>query len=485
MAQIARGGRFARVITRILIAGIAGLLLTTSCAAAHPEDTTDTPTPSGTRVPGTRVPPPTTPPGPSGCSGPTTPQMLPNEGMEDTRSEAKDYPRLRGASDIVWHQRTGRFRLELANPTCASWNDTQLSFFLGRVSRDPSVVSLEYASPSGWKRLRLGWVDPEEPEEIASEPLLVDFRSGERKAYDFRLTLPKALATPSAFAGMGARLDAAGEHAYEWSSTIQVESRTPQQLSVTAPPSVTPRGAPAAFTVEVHNQGDLGANDRVRLDLVTSSAAARQVVAATALFEMFRAGGWRPLDARFPATPSFSLPPGASRTFRFRVRLGPYPGGDPLEVGAQLRRVAVPPDRRPLAWEARPVPLRVPDVSALVPARPPKAGETAEFVVSVSNHSGVDYGLVLEVLVYGRRFVDRYSYRVGAGPWHPLHLPAQPQMPVVALPPSGLVAPDGFDQTYALRLEVGRRPTEAMNYSVVLRDPAHQLEIRRLSGSVR
>lgn len=481
---------------QLVVALTVGMLGVGSCAAQQPQET---PPPRTTGPRSLTLAPGATQQ--ITCSGPTTPQIRQNDGDPDTPTGVVDYPRPAQATDIRWRDAIGRFEVTLSNATCAPWKDVELYFYLGGPWSDPAEVRLEYASADGWRPIGLDWYDVDEPEDLASDELVVDFGPGEQQTHEFRLILPEALAEPSDFTGIEAILNGtatAPEHTYRWNSTpLPIESRTPHQIAVGPPESITPMGPPAEFTVTVTNHGDR--EDLVRLDLITSSTPVDQVSRGVERMsvEMFRGGTWHRLDAEtlsggdpditYPSTPELALPADARRTFRFRARLGPLTS-PAIHFGAQLRPVGMSFLEPPIAWgTSGPAPVRIPDVAVVAPTTLPTAGESAEFAFTVSNPSGVDYPeLILRVYLTGREFVDSFTYRIDdAGSWSNIDVPTSRIDPIDLPGPEGFDAPAGTEQTHRLRLELARDPTEPIEYTVRLLDAAHGTEFQSATGKIR
>jgi hypothetical protein len=435
------------------------------------------------------------------CSGPSTPQIWPNDGIVDTPRGVRDHPQIRQATDITWREATGRFQVTLANGTCASWPRIHLHFFLGGSYADPAEVRLDYASADGWVRLDMNWDDVDEPgEDLTSAQLPVDVGPGEQKTYEFRLTLPEAPAKPSAFTGIEARLSGSATAAgtYRWGSSFSIESWTPHQVTVDAPTSITPQGPPSEFAVTVTNHG--AREDRVRLELIMLQIPlTRDIegVVGGATVDMYRGGTWHRLDAeaRFsgdpsvtePVTPEFTLPAGATRHFRFRVRSGPL-GGPSVWFGAHLMRSGSSSQEQPMArGRSGPTSVNVPHLAVAAPTTWPGEGDTAEFAFTITNGSPIDYPLLsLRVYLTGRRFVASHTYRIDdARTWTTLDVPQTQQITPIDLPGlGGFEARAGTEQTQRLRLELARDPTEPLTYGVELLDSEHGTRLRLVTGMV-
>lgn len=414
---------------------------------------------------------------PSGnCTGPATPRVEPDDGREGARAEAKDHPRITGATEIRWDKTTGRFRLTLHNGSCASWRDADLRFSFTDVGYEPETTRLAYRAGSAWKPVGLRWSDPDEPELLASSAVPVDFAPGQTRTYDFRITLPKPPNTRSF--GVGARL-AAGDRANEWSSTYSVRSYTGVRVKVTSPPSITPSGGWREFQVEVWAEVTLPRD--VRLDLSTS-AVGSWLVHETTRFEEYRSGGWHPLDRELPATEDFPLPAGKHERFRFRFRvdeIGAQENGM-FGAAAQVRLAGERQGVVPLAGDGNPVKLILPTVRVVQPERRPKqAGETAEFRVTVDNSTKVDHPTQrLNFLILPWPYIGRIDYRAeNEQAWTQLQgtrgTYGDIQLPELA---------DGFHRTYVIRITTAKPTDQGLNWYVQLRHDANSPPLQYISG---
>ncbi|GAB3408463.1 hypothetical protein GCM10027569_21420 [Flindersiella endophytica] len=407
--------------------------------------------------------------------------MLPTEGLEDTHSEAKDYPRITGASEIRWTKTTGRFQLTLHNGTCASWQDTDLSLDLGGdLGYQPDNTKLAYRAGSAWKPVAMHWSDPEEPETLESSAVPVDFAPGQTRTYDFRITVPKRPDVRTI--GIGAQLAAAGDHAYEWSSSYHVRSYTGVRIKVTAPPSITPSGGWREFQAEVWTEKKLPRD--ARLDLSTSTYGG-PLIHDTARFEEYRSDAWHPLDPKVPATEDFPLPPGEHKRFRFRLEVREVAAQDKdmFGVSARLLLSGEAPGVAPLASDGRPIKPILPVMKVVQPAhRPKQTGDTAEFRVTVDNDAKVDYPAQrIEFTILPSPYLSRIDYRCEPDTgWTRLPTAVGDTRGTFPLP--GAAVPDGYHAECRIRITAGKQVDEGLNWYAVMHGADNPRPVQSVQG---
>lgn len=400
------------------------------------------------------------------------------------RVVADSHPRITGATDIVWTKGVGRFTVTMRNDTGSSVEAAVLFFtLLSRGYERRALTHLEYRRTGlpeqPWQRLPMRWDDPDEPEDLISAGVEVDFGPRESATYEVRIPLPRRPSL-SGFA-LAVQLSAPGERE-QW-TRFAVRSRTGQRVRVTAPDTMTPFGGWQEFQVEVWTTRRLP--HAVRLDLATSPAPGGRVLATTE-FQEFRSGAWHPLAGPVPSTADFELPPGEHRTFRFRYRIGAFNDADRLEFGlaAHLRRAGETPDLDSLASHGKPIRLIRPSMTVLAPVTwPRRVGETVDFQVTVENRTKVAYPAhEIAFTIWPRTPAGQIHYRPEPQhDWKPLPLLPHGEFTDIEAP--ALAA--GARRTYAIRVTMDELPGKASAWSSGMYVPAYNAELQGLKGTLR
>lgn len=404
--------------------------------------------------------------------------------IDTVRVVADNHPRITGATDIVWTKGVGRFTVTMRNDADVSFEDAVLFFtLLSRGYERQALTHLEYRRTGGpaqsWRRLPMEWDDPEEPEDLISAGVSVDFAPRETKSYEVRIPLPRR---PS-LRGFALAVQLSGPGQRERWTRFAVRSRTGQRVRLTAPDTITPFGGWREFEVETWTTRRLP--DAVRLDLATSPAPG-ELVLATTEFQEFRSGAWHRMGSSTASTADFELPPGERRTFRFRYRVGAFDDADRVEFGvaAHLQRAGEMPDLNSLASHGKPIRLLRPAMTVQAPVTWPKrVGETVDFRVVVENHTKAAYpGHRITFTIWPRTPAGQIHYRLEPDQvWKPLPLLPHGEFTGIEAPP--LAA--GARRTYTIRVTMDELPAKASTWTSGMDVPAYDVELQGVNGSLR
>jgi hypothetical protein len=378
-----------------------------------------------------------------------------------------------------------RFQVTVSNPTGRTYERASLTFSYGYSTwgEEPGAFRLEYRHGGTWTRLPMHWIDPEEPELLASGAMHVDLPPHSTRTYDVRFGLPSGYTPEAGIVSFGGSvsLDLPGRAEQQSVSSVRgpvfaLDPPSGTPVNFTLPEAAKQGGAPVAFTAHVDNRTGR-AFDRAALDLTIDGVDVDRTV-----LDVFRDGGWRPVVLRTSVdhvvgtiADGFAVPAGYQRSYRLRVALRPgamLTGGSQLRVTLRLRDAdgADNATGADLGTAERLLHVVPPTVRARLPEEIRFPG-AAEFPVHLENATGVALPPVhVRLTITNPPARDGLTVRyrpAGTSRWIVLPLRPNTDAPhsfLADLPaPRTDATPAGLRASYDVRVELTKWDTENAN----------------------